>query len=80
MGVRGLGRYLLTHPQHVPVVVGAAWALRRPRWWRHWPPLPTPGRDYWHFRITTAYGTSGAPTPRDVVVASRWSRSVRGTR
>lgn len=80
MGVRGLGRYLVTHPGDVAVVVSSAWALRRSHWWRQWPPLPIPGRDYWNFRIITAYGVNGAPTPRDVVAAARWSRSVRTTR
>jgi hypothetical protein len=77
MGVRGLARHLVTHPRDLPVVVSAGWVMRESGWWRRLPPLPTPGAAYWHFRLTTAYGTKGEPTVHDIVTAARWSRDVR---
>ncbi len=78
--VRGLGRWLITHPADVPRVLRAAWRLRRRHWWRHAPWLPVPARDYWEFRVTTAMGAGAAMTARDVVAVARWSvrQDVRG--
>lgn len=48
----------------------------RPQWWRHWPPLPVPARDYLAFRLETAYG-SGRPIairPADLVGHLEWCR------
>jgi hypothetical protein len=52
--------------------------LAPPRWWRRWPPLPTPDQAYLHFRLQTAYGNGGeAVPPSDVVGYLEWCRMVR---
>ena len=44
-------------------------------WWRRWPPLPLPDRDYMRFRLVTQYGDSDRPPePADVVTYLRWCR------
>ncbi len=74
-------RYLVTHPRDVPVVIAAAWALRRTGWWRRTPFLPVPDDAYWQFRLAT-FGGSPTPQldPREVVEAAKWSRRQRSTR
>lgn len=53
-------------------------ALARTGWWRTWPPVPTPDRDYLHFRLVTQYGGDGAaPSGRDVVQYLEWCRQTR---
>lgn len=66
----------------------AAWALlRRPdlwrvaarmapsRWWRRWPPLPLPPREYRKFRLETMYGDGNASIEgHDLVVYLEWCR------
>lgn len=75
---RGLLRAVLRHPSDGFAVARAAWDLRRTKWWRHWPPLPTPDPHYWEFRMTTAYGDPHAtPSVHDVIAAARWSRAQR---
>jgi hypothetical protein len=61
-----------------PVAVSAVLRLARPRWWRHWPPLPWPDDDLWRFRMETAYGGAGDATPdaSDVTSFLSWSRDV----
>jgi hypothetical protein len=47
-------------------------------WWRRWPPLPTPDRDYLQFRLQTAYGIGArAVPPSDVVGYLEWCRRLR---
>ncbi|MGP0031747.1 MAG: hypothetical protein ACLPVF_14720 [Acidimicrobiales bacterium] len=51
--------------------------LSRRGWWHHPPFLPLPGEAYWHFRLVTAFGRSGASTDltkRDVVGYLQWCR------
>ncbi len=75
------GRYLAAHPRDVPVVVAAAWALRRNQWWRRSPFLPIPDDAYWRFRLATFDGSATARLePRAIVEAARWSRRQRSTR
>ncbi|HUA95589.1 MAG TPA: hypothetical protein VMB82_08665 [Acidimicrobiales bacterium] len=59
-----------------PVAVVTVLRLARPRWWRRWPPVPSPDPDYWRFRMETAYGGDGGgrPAPPDVVDYLRWCR------
>ena len=45
------------------------------RWWRRWPPLPLPDRDYLRFRLQTMYGGEGrAPDPDDVLLYLSWCK------
>lgn len=47
-------------------------------WWRRWPPLPRPSKEWLAFRMETAYGDAGArPDAADVVAWLEWCRSMR---
>ena len=60
------------------VAVTQALRLAVPGWWRRWPPLPVPDRDYLRFRMQTAYGDPDAgPSPADVVAYLEWCRGFR---
>ncbi|MDE3064081.1 MAG: hypothetical protein KGJ36_00230 [Acidobacteriota bacterium] len=75
--VPGLARYVLARPWRAVTLARAGWRLRRNGWWRRAPFLPVPDERYWRFRVTTAMGREGTPTPRDVVDAARWALSQR---
>jgi hypothetical protein len=62
-----------------PVALTQVLRLARPRWWRHWPPLPLPDESLWRFRMETAYGGAGdaEPEARDVRFFLGWSRDMR---
>jgi hypothetical protein len=69
------------HPGEFPVVVRAAWRLRREGWWRRAPFLPLPGRAYWQFRLATATGSAiGTTSVREVVDYAKWSDMQRTRR
>lgn len=69
---------LLRRPGLWPTAVVELWRLSPPRWWRRWPPLPVPDRDYLRFRMQTAYGDPGAhPEGSDVVAYLEWCRRMR---
>ena len=70
----GLGRYLLRHPTDASILARAAWRLRRDGWPRRRPFLPLPDAAYWHFRVTTVNGATGAtPDPASMVDAANWA-------
>jgi hypothetical protein len=71
--VPGLARAIVRNPVDGVVLARAAWRLRRDGWWRRAPFLPLPDESYWAFRMTTAMGEGGAPTPSQVVQAARWA-------
>ena len=53
------------------------WAFRARGWYRRWPYLPVPPRDYMRWRMYTAYGDEDAVPPlEDVVRFARWRRRV----
>ena len=57
--------------------------LSRRGWWHRAPFLPVPGQAYWHFRLVTAFGGSGASadlTGPDVVAYLQWCRRSRPRR
>ncbi|MGH9148760.1 MAG: hypothetical protein ACRD0F_00245 [Acidimicrobiales bacterium] len=66
-------------PHLWPVAARQALRLAPRGWWRRWPPLPLPDRDYLRFRLQTQYGGPGHP-PRaaDVLAYLKWCRE--GTR
>ncbi len=77
----GLGRYVMSHPRDLAVLLGAAWRLRRREWWRRRPFLPLPDPLYWDFRLSTVSGASTyALTPSAAVEAARWARTQRSKR
>jgi hypothetical protein len=51
------------------------------RWWRHWPPLPLPDKQWVGFRMETAYGDPRArPLPEDTIAWLSWCRDERAPR
>ena len=51
-----------------------AWRFRDRRWWRRFPFLPLPAKDYVRWRMHTAYGDdSFVPPPEDVIRYARWA-------
>ena len=76
-------RAVLLHPSLWWTAAAALLRLARRGWWRRPPFLPLPGKDYWLFRLVTAYGGGGdtdALTPADVVAYLRWCRRARPRR
>ncbi len=69
-----LGRHLVRHPADALVLVRAGWRLRRDGWLRQAPFLPVPDPSYWHFRLVTVNGESGAPLRvASIVDAATWA-------
>jgi hypothetical protein len=53
-------------------------ALTPGGWWRHWPPVPGPAREYLSFRLVTMYGSKdGKLGPEDLVGYLEWCRWMR---
>jgi hypothetical protein len=51
-----------------------AWRFRSRHWYRHFPFLPIPSREYVRWRMYTAYGESDAvPPAEDVARYARWA-------
>jgi hypothetical protein len=72
-------RAVAARPGLWPTAVAQAARLVPSRWWRRWPPLPTPDRAYLEFRVRTAYGGPGRPVePADVVAWLGWCRAQEG--
>jgi len=53
-------------------------ALSVRRWWRTWPPVPRPARQWLEFRMETAYGGTGEAVPEraDIVTFVGWSATM----
>ena len=63
----------LRHPSLGADLVRVAWRFRARAWWRRFPFLPLPARDYVRWRMHTAYGDYNAvPPTEDVVRYARW--------
>lgn len=55
----------------------AALAFVPHRWWRRWPPLPVPSREYMRFRMETMYGSEGRLEADDLIRYLEWVRAMR---
>ena len=61
-------------------LVETVWAFRARDWFRRFPFLPVPPRDYVRWRLYTAYGSEEAiPPAEDVIRFARWRREVMRT-
>jgi hypothetical protein len=68
---------VLARPRLWPTALRQWRRLAPAGWWRRWPFLPVPPREYVRFRLITQYGEDGhAPTPEDVVNYLTWCRSL----
>ena len=75
-----LGR-AIRRPRLLASMAGAAWRFRARGWWRRFPFLPVPPREYLEWRIHTAYGDDGAdPTIDDLDRYLRWANQTYRTR
>ena len=64
----------LRRPATGVALVRVAWRFRRRGWWRRFPFLPLPARDYLRWRMHTAYGASDVVPPADDVERyARWA-------
>jgi hypothetical protein len=61
-------------PSTAVALLGVAWRFRRRGWFRRFPFVPIPDREYVRWRMLTAYGDSNAvPPAADVVRYARWA-------
>ena len=64
----------LRSPSTGGALVRVGWRFRRREWWRRFPFLPLPARDYLRWRMYTAYGDADAVPPADDVERfARWA-------
>ena len=62
-------------PRLWPTALTQVRRLAPPGWWRRWPFLPVPDREWLAFRVRTAYGDPDhAPEPSDIVAWLEWCR------
>ena len=68
-----LGLRALRRPRLAADLVRVAWRFRDRRWYRRFPFLPLPSRDYVAWRMHTAYGDHHAlPSPDELERYARW--------
>jgi hypothetical protein len=61
-------------PSTAAALLGVAWRFRRRGWFRRFPFVPIPDREYVKWRMLTAYGDPQAiPPAADVVRYARWA-------
>ena len=71
--VLALALRALVRPALAADLLRVAWRFRRRGWWRRFPFLPLPSREYVRWRMHTAYGDADAvPPAEDVVRYARW--------
>ncbi len=63
----------LRHPPLAADLLRVAWRFRARGWYRRFPFLPLPARDYVRWRMHTAYGDHDAvPTAAEIERYARW--------
>jgi hypothetical protein len=62
------------NPKTGAALLRVGWRFRSQHWYRRFPLLPLPDRNYLRWRMYTAFGDEGAvPSPDDVVRYARWA-------
>ena len=62
------------NPRTAAALLRVGWRFRSRDWYRRFPFLPVPERDYVRWRMYTAYGDEGLVPPADDVVRyARWA-------
>lgn len=63
----------VAHPSLARDLLRVAWRFRSRRWYKRFPFLPLPARDYVRWRMVTAYGDPSAiPPAEDIIRYARW--------
>jgi hypothetical protein len=61
-------------PRTAAALLRVGWRFRARGWYRRFPFLPLPARDYLKWRMYTAYGDENVvPSADDIVRYSRWA-------
>lgn len=61
-------------PRTASALLRVGWRFRARGWYRRFPFLPLPARDYLKWRMYTAYGDENiVPSADDIVRYSRWA-------
>lgn len=64
----------LRHPTLALDLARVSWRFRNRHWYRRFPFLPLPDREYVRWRMDTAYGSPDAiPPARDIERYARWA-------
>jgi hypothetical protein len=64
----------IRNPKTGLALLRTGWRFRSRDWYRRFPFLPLPARDYLHWRMYTAYGDEETvPPAEDVVRYARWA-------
>jgi len=67
----------LVSPSLARALLLVLWRFRRTDWYRQFPFLPLPPREYVRWRMYTAYGDADAlPPVEDVVRYARWAARI----
>lgn len=70
----GLLARTLRDPRLATSLARVAWRFRARGWWRRFPFLPLPEREYLKWRMYTAYGDENAvPPAEDAARYARWA-------
>jgi len=64
----------IRHPATGVALLKVGWRFRTRGWYRQFPFLPLPARDYLRWRMYTAYGDESiVPPAEDIVRYARWA-------
>jgi hypothetical protein len=73
-----LGWRAARQPPLAAALLRVAWRFRARGWYRRFPFLPLPAREYLRWRMYTAYGDANAvPPAEDVAKYARWAARER---
>lgn len=68
----------IVRPRVAADLLSLAWSMRRRAWYRTFPFLPLPPREYTRWRMYTAYGDENAvPPAEDVLRFAEWRRGMK---
>jgi hypothetical protein len=76
--MKGVAQAVLRHPGLWGIGLTQLFVLAPQGWWRRWPPVPSPDREYFRWRMQTQYGDPDhVPVPSDIVAYLHWCKEER---